>query len=97
MLASPANKSLKILASAPISNNVHGFEWQSTFGTGQIPAYTVWDFQLNYPFSVNTSDLMIRVGCSNVLNQKRREIFGGPMIGRMIYTTLGFNLDRKKS
>jgi hypothetical protein len=39
---------------------------------------------------------MIRVGCSNVLNQKRREIFGGPMIGRMIYTTLGFNLDRKK-
>jgi len=76
---------------------VHGFEWQSTFGTGQVPAYTVWDFQLNYPFSVNTSDLMIRVGCSNVLNQKRREIFGGPMIGRMIYTTLGFNLDRKKS
>ncbi|MBM3917469.1 MAG: TonB-dependent receptor [Sphingomonadales bacterium] len=75
---------------------VHGFEWQSTFGTGQVPAYTVWDVQFNYPFSVNKSDLFIRVGSSNVLNQKRREIFGGPMIGRMVYTTLGFNLDRKK-
>ncbi|MBM3163965.1 MAG: TonB-dependent receptor plug domain-containing protein [Bacteroidetes bacterium] len=76
---------------------VHGFEWQSTFGTGNIPAYTVLDVQLSYPFTVNNNDLVIRIGSSNVLNQQRREIFGGPMIGRMIYTTLGFNLDRKKS
>jgi outer membrane receptor protein involved in Fe transport len=76
---------------------VHGFEWQSTFGTGMINRYTVWDIQLNYPFKVKDNELVVRVGSSNVLNQRRREIFGGPQIGRMIYTTLGFNLERKKN
>jgi outer membrane receptor protein involved in Fe transport len=75
---------------------VHGFEWQSTFGTGMIDRYTVWDLQLNYPFMVRDNELVVRVGSSNLLNQKRREIFGGPQIGRMIYTTLGFNLEKKK-
>jgi iron complex outermembrane receptor protein len=74
---------------------VHGFEWQSTFGTGQIPAYTVWDVQLNYPFKIKDADMVIRLGSSNVLNQGRREIYGGPMIGRMIYTTIGFSADKK--
>jgi outer membrane receptor protein involved in Fe transport len=91
------NKVIKNLGFTTNFQYVHGFEWQSTFGTGQVPAYTVWDLQLNYPFTVNKTDLIIRVGSSNVLNQKRREIFGGPMIGRMIYTTIGFNLDRKKA
>lgn len=76
---------------------VDGFVWQSTFGTGNVSAYTVWDIQFNYPFTVNNNDLVIRIGSSNVLNQKRREIYGGPAIGRMIYTTLGFNLDRQKA
>jgi len=76
---------------------VQGFEWQSTFGTGQVPTYNVWDLQLNYPFKVRDNELIVRLGSSNILNQKRREIFGGPMIGRMIYTTIGFNLDRKKN
>jgi outer membrane receptor protein involved in Fe transport len=75
---------------------VDGFEWQSTFGTGRINAYTVWDLQFNYPFTVKDNELIVRVGSSNLLNQKRREIFGGPMIGRMIYTTIGFNLEKKK-
>lgn len=75
---------------------VQGFEWQSTFGTGLVPTYTIWDLQLNYPFKVKDNDLIIRLGSSNLLNQKRREIFGGPTIGRMIYTTIGFNLDRRK-
>ena len=74
---------------------VHGFEWQSTFGTGMIKAYTVWDVQFNYPFKVKDADMVIRLGSSNVLNQKRTEIYGGPMIGRMIYTTIGFNVDKK--
>lgn len=91
------NKVIKNLGFTTNFQYVHGFEWQSTFGTGQVPAYTVWDLQLNYPFTVNKTDLIVRVGSSNVLNQKRREIFGGPMIGRMIYTTIGFNLDRKKA
>lgn len=75
---------------------VQGFEWQSTFGTGRIPTYTVWDLQFNYPFKVKDNELTIRLGSSNILNQKRREIFGGPMIGRMIYTTIGFNLEKNK-
>jgi iron complex outermembrane receptor protein len=75
---------------------VDGFEWQSTFGTGRVNSYTVWDLQLNYPFKIKDNELIIRLGSSNLLNQKRREIYGGPMIGRMIYTTIGFNLERKK-
>jgi outer membrane receptor protein involved in Fe transport len=75
---------------------VEGFEWQSTFGDGRVNSYTVLDLQLNYPFKVKDNELIVRVGSSNLLNQQRREIYGGPMIGRMIYTTIGFNLDRKK-
>ena len=75
---------------------VHGYEWQSTFGTGYVPNYHVWDMQVNYPFDIKASKMIVRLGCSNVLNYKRREVFGGPMIGRMIYTSLGFNLDKPK-
>ena len=75
---------------------VNGFEWQSTFGTGQIPSYHIWDAQLNYNFNVKESKMIVRLGCSNLLDKKRREVFGGPMIGRMIYTSVGFDLQKKK-
>jgi outer membrane receptor protein involved in Fe transport len=75
---------------------VNGFEWQSTFGTGQIPSYHIWDAQLNYNFNVKESKMIVRLGCSNILDKKRREVFGGPMIGRMIYTSVGFDLQKKK-
>ena len=75
---------------------VNGFEWQSTFGTGQIPSYHIWDAQLNYNFNVKENKMIVRLGCSNILDKKRREVFGGPMIGRMIYTSVGFDLQKKK-
>jgi iron complex outermembrane recepter protein len=75
---------------------VHGYEWQSTFGTGYVPNYHVWDLQLNYPFEIKESKMVVRLGCSNMLNFQRREVFGGPRIGRMIYTSVGFNLDKPK-
>ncbi len=75
---------------------VNGFEWQSTFGTGQIPSYHIWDAQLNYNFNVKESKMIVRLGCSNILDKKRREVFGGPMIGRMIYTSVGFDLQKNK-
>ncbi|MEY4216866.1 MAG: hypothetical protein RLZZ68_1322 [Bacteroidota bacterium] len=37
------NKVIKNLGFTTNFQYVHGFEWQSTFGTGQVPAYTVWD------------------------------------------------------
>jgi outer membrane receptor protein involved in Fe transport len=75
---------------------VNGFEWQSTFGTGQVPSYYIWDAQINYNFDIKDSKMVVRLGSSNLLNKQRREVFGGPMIGRMIYTSIGFNIGSNK-
>lgn len=69
---------------------VDTFRWESTFGDGDVPAYTVVDLQLSYEFPKYFST--IRLGASNLLNHKRQEAYGSPRIGRMFYVTLLFDL-----
>lgn len=76
---------------------VDGFEWQSPFGTGNVKAYTVWDAQVNYGIDFGQCTVTARLGSSNLLNTQRREVYGGPFIGRIFYGSLGFSWNRLKA
>lgn len=69
---------------------VESFLWQSPFAIGQVPSFYFVDTQLSYDFKdIGT---VLRIGASNTTNFQRREIAGGPTIGRIIYASLQFNL-----
>lgn len=75
---------------------VHGFDWQSPFGDGYVKSYTVWDAQVNYAIDFGQCTVTARVGSSNLLGTMRREVYGGPYIGRMIYGSLAFSWNKLK-
>ncbi len=75
---------------------VDRFDWQSPFGDGQIPSYYILDLQLNYAVDFGQCTVTARAGSSNLTNFRRREVFGGPMIGRMFYGGLAFSWDKLK-
>ena len=58
------------------------FEGSPQF-TGQIPAYGLVDAQFNFALSKLNS--VLKIGASNVLNNKVYQTYGGPRIGRMAY------------
>ena len=65
------------------------FEGSPQF-TGIVPTYDLVDIQISKKLSEINATL--KVGSSNVLNNKHYEVYGGPYIGRMIYFSLLFNI-----
>lgn len=63
------------------------FEGSPQF-TGAIPTYDMLDAQINV--RIPKIDTTIKLGASNVLNNKRFQTYGGPRIGRMAYLTLTY-------
>ena len=70
---------------------VKGFRWESSFGDGDVPSYSLLDVQVNYEFKDLYSTL--RIGSSNLLNNKHREAYGAVTVGRIIYATWSFHFD----
>ena len=67
------------------------FEGSPQF-TGQIPSYGNVDAQVSYRLKhMNTT---IKVGASNLLDNKHYETYGGPEIGRMAYIQVRYDLNR---
>lgn len=64
------------------------FEGSPQF-TGEIPTYGLLDFQITK--RVPKMDLSIKMGASNILNNKVIQVYGGPYIGRMAYLSLSFD------
>ncbi len=58
--------------------------------TGDIPSYDIIDLQLSKKLLEINAD--IKVGASNLLNNRHFEVYGGPYIGRMFYCSLIFNI-----
>ncbi len=86
-------KGRKIYKDLGFSTNfqwVDTYQWESTFGDGIINSYKIVDLQFSYEFSKIHSTF--RLGASNLLDEKRREAFGSPTIGRMIYTSWLFEI-----
>lgn len=71
---------------------VDSFYWQSSFGDGDVPGYSLLDMQVSYEISEWKSTF--RLGGSNLLNNVHREAYGAPMIGAMGY--LSWTMDLKR-
>ena len=69
---------------------VKGFEFEgSPQFTGYVPSYGLLDFQMTK--DLTKQNLSIKVGGSNILNNKVLQVYGGPYVGRMIYVSLLFD------
>jgi len=68
------------------------FEGSPQF-TGIIPRYDLLDVQANYEFQkINTT---LKIGAANILNNLHFETVGGPLVGRLAYIKLTYNLKKK--
>ncbi len=67
------------------------FEGSPQF-TGSIPTYSLVDMQVNY--RVPKIYTTIKVGATNILNNKVFQVYGGPRVGRMVYASLLFEFDK---
>ena len=68
------------------------FEGSPQF-TGLIPSYELLDAQVNMNFPRISST--IKLGASNLLNNKQFQTYGGPRIGRMAYLSLVYDFRKK--
>jgi outer membrane receptor protein involved in Fe transport len=73
---------------------VEGFLYEgSPQFTGKVPSYDMLDAQISkFVPKIHTT---FKLGASNLLNNKKFQVYGGPRIGRMIYFSVLLELDRK--
>lgn len=65
------------------------FLWESTFGEGAIPSFGTMDAQVSYRLpSYNT---ILKIGGSNVLNNRYETSIGNPTLGAIYYLSLTFD------
>ncbi|MES2593533.1 MAG: TonB-dependent receptor [Bacteroidota bacterium] len=86
-------KGRKIYKDLGFSTNIQWvdtYQWESTFGNGTVNSYRIVDLQLSYELPKIHSTF--RLGASNLLDEKRREAYGSPTIGRMVYTSWLFEI-----
>lgn len=70
---------------------IQGFNYEgSPQFTGYVPSYGLLDFQLTK--NLQKQNLSIKLGASNILNNKALQVYGGPFVGRMMYLSLLFDL-----
>ena len=65
------------------------FEGSPQF-TGEVPSYSQLDAQINK--EIKEIKATIKIGASNLLNNKSYQVYGGPRVGRMMYLSLLFDL-----
>lgn len=65
------------------------FLWNSTFATGEVPAYSTFDAQVN--LKVPSVKSIIKLGGSNILNKYYTTSFGNPEVGALYYLSFTFN------
>ncbi len=61
--------------------------------TGNIPSYGLLDAQVNKLFE--KAKLTVKLGASNLLNNRVLQVYGGPYVGRMVYISLAFDTNSK--
>ncbi len=65
------------------------FTWNSTFGSGDVPAFGTVDGQISFKIpSINST---LKFGGSNLLNKYYSTSFGNPLVGAVYYTSITFN------
>ncbi len=67
------------------------FEWQSPFADGTVPAYHTLDLQLYY--EIEKAYSTVRIGGSNIYNNKYISAVGSPKLGALYYVAWTFDLN----
>jgi outer membrane receptor protein involved in Fe transport len=65
------------------------FRWESSFARGDVPAVSNFDAQLSY--KVSSIKSIIKLGGSNIFNNRYILNFGGPKIGAIYYVSITFD------
>ncbi len=75
---------------------VTSYAWQSPFADGTVPSFHTLDFQVYY--EIDKAYSTIRIGGSNIYNNRHIEAVGSPKIGGLYYVgwTFDFNNFGKK-
>jgi iron complex outermembrane recepter protein len=63
--------------------------WQSAFGSGVVPAFGTLDAQVSY--SIPNLKAKVKIGGSNVTNERYTTSFGNPRMGAIYYVQLNLN------
>jgi outer membrane receptor protein involved in Fe transport len=70
---------------------VQGFDYEgSPQFTGTVPSYNMVDAQVNY--RIQKIHSVLKLGASNLLNNKKFTVYGGPRVGRMAYFSITVDL-----
>ncbi len=65
------------------------FYWDSSFGDGVVPAFGTFDAQVSY--KISSANTIVKLGGSNILNERYTTSFGNPTIGAIYYISLTFD------
>ncbi|GAB3656358.1 TonB-dependent receptor [Echinicola sediminis] len=65
------------------------FRWESSFANGEVPEVGLLDAQVSY--KVKEWKSMLKLGGSNVLNNRYTLNYGGPTIGAIYYISITFD------
>ncbi len=65
-------------------------DWEGTFASGQIPAFSTLDAQISYKFPAINS--ILKLGAGNLLNKYYVSALGNPEIGGVYYMSFGYNI-----
>jgi len=65
------------------------FEWQSSYGTWQVPEYGLVDAQVSY--KISPIKTILKVGGTNIGGADYRTNLGSPFIGQQYYISLTFD------
>lgn len=65
------------------------FFWESSFGAGVVPAFGTLDAQFSY--KLNEYNTILKLGGSNVLNERYTTSFGNPRMGAIYYFSVTFD------
>ena len=65
------------------------FRWEAGFGRGDVPAVGTVDAQVSYHLPALKS--WVKLGGSNILNNRHVLSFGGPTLGAIYYVTITFD------
>jgi iron complex outermembrane receptor protein len=77
------------------------YKWQDGFMfegspqfTGEVPAYDMVDAQISKKYEKLHST--VKLGASNLLDNRVFQVYGGPRVGRLVYFSILFELDGRK-
>jgi outer membrane receptor protein involved in Fe transport len=65
------------------------FFWESSFGAAVVPAYSTLDGQISY--KLDDYNTILKLGGSNLLNERYTTSFGNPKMGAIYYFSVTFD------